>query len=193
MKETFTLPGYLLKIMATQLLLLFFSNRAFAQTTYYDNYAFRIPLTLNNASLGTSTDQTNFVALLKVVSPNFVTGACSNQTGGSTSIPNFAIIDSAFSTSSELSYQVENYDTATGTIYFWVRIPTLYKTGSASGSNKFYCYFGPTGTPSVTHTAAWQKLTWSNVTTSSGISYSGVWHFNESPSAAAPQFTDATV
>ena len=174
-------------------MLVLFSANAHAQTTYYDNYAFRIPLTLNNASLGTSTDQTNFVALLKVTSPNFVPAVCSDQTGGiSSSIPVFAIIDSAYSTTTELNYQVENYNTTTGVIYFWVKIPILYKTGSANGSNKLYCYFGSTN-PSVSHTTAWQKLTWSSVTATAGINYSGVWHFNEDPAGAAPQFADATV
>lgn len=167
-------------------------NGVYAQTTYYDNYAFRIPLTLNNASLGISTDQTNFVALIKVTSPNFVSAVCSDQTGGiSSTVPQFAIIDSAYSTTSELYYQVENYNTTTGVIYFWVRIPTLYKTGSSKGSNKLYCYFGSTN-PSVTHDASWQKLTWSN-TTSANVTYSGVWHFNEDPTGPAPQFEDATV
>jgi len=164
-----------------------------SQSTYYDTYAFRIPLTTNNTSLGIATDQTNFVALLKVVSPNFITGPCSNPTGGSSSVPPFAIIDSAYSTSSELFYQIENWDSTTGTIYFWVRVPTLYKSGSANGSNKFYVYFGPTGTPAVSHTSTWQKQTWSNVTATAGITYGGVYHFNESPSGAAPQFSDGTV
>jgi hypothetical protein len=183
----------LLKIAILPVMLIFVSNNVYSQTTYYDNYAFRIPLTLNNASLGTTTDQTNFVALVKVTSPNFVSGVCSDQTGGlSSTVPVFAIIDSAYSTTTELNYQVENYNTATGVIYFWVKIPTLYKTSSPNGSNKLYCYFGSTN-PTVTHNTAWQKLTWSNVTATAGINYSGVWHFNESPSGTAPQFSDATV
>src|ERR1700761_5767147 len=87
-----------LKLAIIPLLLLLSNNKAYSQTTYYDNYAFRIPLTLNNSSLGISTDQTNFVALLKIVNPSFVNGNCTNQTGGSTSVPPFAIIDSAYST-----------------------------------------------------------------------------------------------
>jgi len=174
-------------------MLILLSSSVFAQTTYYDNYAFRIPLTLNNASLGITTDQTNFVALLKVTSPQFVSAVCSDQTGAlSSSIPVFAIVDSAYSTSTELNYQVENYDATTGIIYFWVKIPVLYKTGSVNAPNKLYCYFGSTS-PSVTHSTAWQKLTWSGVTATAGINYSGVWHFNEDPSGAAPQFSDATV
>lgn len=192
MEKTFTLLHRILRTFII-LMIFFFCKEAYAQTTYYDNYAFRIPLVTNNASLGISTDQTNFVALLKVVSPAFVGGPCSNQTGGSTSVPPFAIIDSAYSTSTELYYQIENWDAATGTIYFWVRVPTLYKTGSIHVANKFYCYFGSTSTPSVTHNTAWQKLTWSSVTATAGINYSGVYHFNEDPSAAAPQFADGTI
>jgi hypothetical protein len=193
MEKTFTVPQFVLKIAVLTMMILFFSKEVHSQATYYDNYAFRIPLTTNNASLGIATDQTNFVALIKVVSPSFIAGPCSSQAGGSTSVPPFAIIDSAYSTTTELYYQVENWDTATGTIYFWVRVPTLYKTGSVSGSNKFYCYFGSTSSPSVTHNAAWQKLIWSSVTATAGINYSGVYHFNENPAGAAPQFSDATV
>jgi hypothetical protein len=189
MKRTLTLSNPIFKLAILYTMLILLSSKAHAQSTYYDNYAFRIPLTLNNSSLGISTDQTNFVALIKVTSLAFVSSACSDQTGGlSSSIPNFAIIDSAYSTGTELNYQVENYNTTTGVIYFWVKVPLLYK----SVSNKLYCYFGSTN-PSVTHNAAWQKLTWSNVTATSGINYSGVWHFNENPSGAAPQFSDATV
>jgi len=193
MKKPLTLLHGILKMAILPVMLILSGNMAYSQTTYYDNYAFRIPLTLNNASLGITTDQTNFVALLKVTSPNFVSGVCSDQTGGlSSSIPVFAIVDSAYSTTAELNYQVENYNTTTGVIYIWVKIPTLYKTGSANGANKLYCYFGSTS-PSISHTAAWQKLTWSSVTATAGINYSGVWHFNEDPSGAAPQFSDATV
>ncbi len=193
METSSTLLHRVVKITILPIMLVLFSNNAHAQATYYDNYAFRIPLTLNNASLGTSTDQTNFVALIKVTSPNFISGVCSDQTGAlSSSIPAFAIVDSAYSTATELNYQVENYNSTTGVIYIWVKIPTLYKTGSVNGANKLYCYFGSTS-PSVSHTTAWQKLTWSSVTATAGINYSGVWHFNEDPSAAAPQFSDATV
>ncbi len=193
MENTFTLPRILFRIFIITTAIILSGNAAHSQATYYDTYAFRIPLTTNNASLGIATDQTNFVALLKVVSPNFVAGPCSNLTGGSTSVPPFAIIDSAYSTATELNYQIESWDTATGTIYFWVKVPTLYKTGSPNGNNKFYVYFGPTGATAVSHTTAWQKLTWSNVTAAAGITYGGVYHFNEDPAGAAPQFADGTV
>jgi len=193
MKRSFILLHRLLKAAILPMMLILFNNSAYSQTTYYDNYAFRIPLTLNNASLGIVTDQTNFVALLKVTSPAFVSAVCSDQTGAlSSAIPVFAIVDSAYSTATELNYQVENYNAATGVIYFWVKMPVLYKTGSVNGSNKLYCYFGSTS-PSVTHSTAWQKLTWSGVTATAGINYSGVWHFNEDPAGPAPQFSDATV
>jgi trimeric autotransporter adhesin len=193
MKKTFTLSQPLVRVVFLIVTIALCHKAAYSQATYYDTYAFRIPLTTNNTSLGIATDQTNFVALLKVVSPNFITGPCSNPTGGSSSVPPFAIIDSAYSTSTELFYQVENWDSTTGTIYFWVRVPTLYKTGSPNGNNKFYVYFGPTAGTAVSHTTAWQKQTWSNVTAAAGITYGGVYHFNEDPSGPAPQFADGTV
>jgi hypothetical protein len=192
MKSKSTLSRCFIKFALLPVLLILFSNAAHSQTTFYDNYAFRLPITLNNASLGTTTDQTNFPVLLKLVNSAFISAVCADQTGALTStVSNFAVIDSAYSTSSELNYQIENYDATTGTIYVWVKIPTLHKTGSASGADKLYFYFGSLS-PAISHTTTWQKQTWSNVTTSSGINYSGVWHFNESPGGTAPQFADAT-
>ncbi|MBS1503645.1 MAG: DUF2341 domain-containing protein, partial [Bacteroidetes bacterium] len=193
MKKSFTLKSGPLRVLVVFAILILYGKTGRSQTTYYDTYAFRIPLTINNTSLGISTDQTNFVALLKVVSPNFITGPCQNLTGGSASVPPFAIIDNDYSTTDELYYQIESWDSTTGTIYFWVRVPTLYKSGSPNGSNTFYVYFGPTGTTAVSHTTTWQKQTWSNVTGTAGINYSGVYHFNEDPSGTAPQFADGTV
>ena len=105
MKRSFILLHRLLKAAILPMMLILFNNSAYSQTTYYDNYAFRIPLTLNNASLGIVTDQTNFVALLKVTSPAFVSAVCSDQTGAlSSAIPVIAIVDSAYSTATELNY-----------------------------------------------------------------------------------------
>src|SRR5665213_2708127 len=176
MEQKLILPRRFLKFAILPLLLVVVGSHAYSQTTFYDNYAFRLPVTLNNPSLGTATDQTNFPVLLKLVNSAFISATCSDQTGALiSSVANFAVIDSAYSTSSELYYQIENYNATTGTIYVWVKVPTLHKTGSASGSDKLYFYFGSLS-PSVSHTATWQKQTWSNVTTSSGISYSVVWH-----------------
>ena len=144
-------------------------------------------------SVSQRTKIQHFVALLKVVSPNFYSRALFKHDRRFCCSSAFAIIDSAYSTTSELNYQIENWDSTTGTIYFWVKVPTLYKTGSANGNNKFYVYFGPTGTTAVSHTTTWQKQTWSNVTAAAGITYGGVYHFNENPSGAAPQFSDGTV
>ncbi len=183
-----------LKIAILGVLLLLLGNNAWSQTApAYSPYAFVIPLTLNNSSLGITNKQTNFVALVKVTSPNLITGVCQDATGSSTSIPNFAILDATNYTGSELHYQVENYNSATGVIYFWVNIPTLYaSSGASAGTNKLWCYFGPVSTPTVSHTANWQKLTWSNCT-STNVTFSGVWHFNDDPAGTAPQFADATV
>ena len=88
MKKSIISWHRLLKTAIAPLMLILLSNSAHSQTTYYDNYAFRIPLTLNNASLGVATDQTNFVALLKITNPSFVSGVCSDPTSGlSSAIP----------------------------------------------------------------------------------------------------------
>ncbi|MDR3693255.1 DUF2341 domain-containing protein [Mucilaginibacter sp.] len=134
----------------------------------YGNYAFSDPITLNTTSLGITSNQTNFPALLSIQDNNLIiSGACTDKVY----YPNGPNYDFAFydnSTGSECYYQVESYNQTTGTLLVWVQIPTL--TYATNKSITFY--YGSTS-PSTTHNTTFYQNTWAS-------DYKGVFHFNES-------------
>src|SRR6202012_4677464 len=102
----------------------------------YGNYAFSDQITLNSASLGITSNLTNFPALLSIQDNNLIiSGTCTDKVFNPTG-PNydFAFYDPA--TSSELYYQVESYNQTTGTLLVWVQIPTL--TYATNKTIEFY-------------------------------------------------------
>ncbi|MBB3054945.1 DUF2341 domain-containing protein [Mucilaginibacter gotjawali] len=134
----------------------------------YGNYAFSDPITLNSASLGITSNLTNFPALLSIQDNNLIiSGACTDKVY----YPNGPNYDFAFydnTTGAECYYQVESYNQTTGTLLVWVQIPTL--TYATNKSITFY--YGSTS-PSTTHNTAFYQNTWAS-------DYKGVFHFNES-------------
>jgi len=147
---------------------------------FTSNYILQKTITLNNNLLGIGADLTNYPVLLKVQDNNLIPAVanCGATVLSSSSNPDVAFVDPS-SPTTELNYEIESYNSTTGTLYVWVKVPTL----KASGTNTLYMYFG-TATPSAAHTSAFTKATWSNVTGSSN-SFKGVWHFNENPASAS--------
>jgi hypothetical protein len=141
-------------------------------------YAFKKQLVLNNAAVGMSADQTNFPALVYIQdNALIVNNTCSNQVQYPTGNYSGALVgtnyDFAFlnpSSTTELNYQVENYNPVTGTLLVWVKIPTLY----AATNNTLSFYFGSL-TPA--HSAATIAATWPS-------DYQAVYHFNEGSTTA---------
>jgi trimeric autotransporter adhesin len=133
----------------------------------YGNYAFTDPVTLNTASLGISTNLTNFPALLSIQDNNLIiAGTCTDKVY----FPNgpnydFAFYDPAAST--ELNYQIESYNQTTGTLLVWVQIPTL-----TSSTNKSILFSYGSMAPTVTHNTAFYQKTWAT-------DYQAVYHFSE--------------
>ena len=152
--------------------------------SFSSSYLLQKTITLNNALLGISGNLTNYPVLLKIQDNNLIPGVatCGNVISSSSN-PDVAFIDPD-NPSSELNYEIESYNSTTGTLYVWVKLPTL----KSSGTNTLYMYFG-TATPSVAHTSAFTKATWTGVTGSLN-SFKGVWHFNENP--ASTSVLDAT-
>lgn len=76
-----------------------------------------------------------------------------------------------------LPYEIERWNEA-GTSTAWVRLPTI-TAGSDTGY--FYLYYGnPNAAADETASSLWSD------------NYQGVWHFQESPADAAPQFQDSS-
>ncbi|HVW94580.1 MAG TPA: DUF2341 domain-containing protein [Mucilaginibacter sp.] len=133
----------------------------------YGNYGFKKSVTLNTTSLGITSNLTDFPALLSIQDNNLIiSGTCADKVFNPDG-PNydFAFVDAA--TGSELYYQVESYNQATGTLLVWVKIPTLtYATNNA------ITFFYGSQSPTVTHNTAFFQNTWSS-------DYKAVFHFNE--------------
>lgn len=77
----------------------------------------------------------------------------------------------------KLDHQLEDYDSVTGSLSAWVRIPVLSTTSNTS----VYMYYGNGTVNSSTSTSS----VWAS-------SYNGVWHLTENPGGTAPQILDGT-
>lgn len=77
-----------------------------------------------------------------------------------------------------LNHEIEKWNYG-GTSQIWVRIPTI---NASSDTGYFYMYYkNPAAPDAQNKTGTWTKANlWS------------VWHFNEDPAGAAPQYLDAT-
>ncbi|WP_216846657.1 S-layer family protein, partial [Mucilaginibacter sp. L196] len=138
------------------------------------NYAFTQPITLKSSLInagsvqGISSTLYNFPALVSITEPALIKSAapsCTNNIMSPTGGPNG--YDFAFTTqnsTAELNYQVESYNTTTGTLLVWVQVPAL--TPTDVGLN---FYFGST-TPN--HSTTFTAATWSS-------DYNEVYHFDE--------------
>ena len=77
----------------------------------------------------------------------------------------------------KLDHEIESYDSATGTLVAWVRIPIL----SSSADKVIYLNYGNPASPDQSNPpGVWDA------------NYAGVWHLNEDPSGTAPQSVDST-
>ena len=77
----------------------------------------------------------------------------------------------------KLDHEIESYDSGTGTLVAWVRIPNL----SSSADKVIYLNYGNPSSPDQSNPpGVWDST------------YAGVWHLNEDPSGTAPQSVDST-
>ncbi|WP_207424231.1 DUF2341 domain-containing protein [Desertivirga brevis] len=132
---------------------------------YYGNYSYRKQLTLNTTTyVSGNADLINFPVLISITDNDLIRQGKITDKLKSATANDIAFTDAAGDQSSELNYQIESYDAATGTLKVWVRIPTLKK----ASNNVLYFYFGSPAPPA--HPAA--KDTWTS-------DYKAVFHFNE--------------
>ncbi|MGC4119799.1 MAG: DUF2341 domain-containing protein [Myxococcales bacterium] len=77
----------------------------------------------------------------------------------------------------QLSHEIERYNSTTGALVAWVKVPNL----SSTANTVLYLYFGnPASTDQQAATDVWD------------LHYRGVWHLAEDPSGTAPQMADST-
>ncbi|WP_428327328.1 DUF2341 domain-containing protein [Mucilaginibacter sp.] len=156
------------------------STQTVTVTGVFGTYAFSKPLVLNTSSIsngGITTTLTNFPALVYIQDNNLKIGsACADKVqyplgnySGSTAGTNYDFAFTVVGGSTELNYQVENYDPVGGTLLVWVQVPSITSTNT-----NLTLYFGSL-TPA--HGTTFTQSTWSS-------DYQAVYHFNEGSASA---------
>ena len=135
--------------------------------SWSNGYSYRSAITIDHTKVP-NTDQTNFPVLISGTDANLAT---TGNGGLVTSSSGYDIIftsDAAGST--ELPFERESYNASTGSVVYWVQVPTL----SHSVDTIVYMFFGNS---SVTTDQSNKTGVWDS-------NYKGVWHFNQTPSGS---------
>lgn len=135
-------------------------------------YAYGKTITINASQVVGSTNLIDFPVLLKLVDSDLRSvnngGKVYNRNG-------FDIVFTMSDCSISLYHQIEKYDSLTGELHAWVRIPSL----SPSSNTTIHMYYGNSSISSTNSSSS----TWNN-------DYVTVHHLNQDPSSAPPQMLD---
>ncbi|MBP9690988.1 DUF2341 domain-containing protein [Candidatus Woesebacteria bacterium] len=143
--------------------------QAVSGDTWWNNaYGYRKILTFNNSAQ--AENLTDFPVLVKLTASNF--DFSKTQSAGQ----DIRFLDSDNST--ELSYEIEKWDSSAQQALIWVKVPQV---DASSASDYIYLYYGnPSDSDGQAITSVWNS------------NYKAVWHLGEDPSATAPQMNDST-
>lgn len=162
-------------------------NTAHADTTdpwYSNNYTYRKKITIDHTKVshtGATNNLSNFPVLINIQGdPSLI----SSNNKVRNDFNDVIFVNQA--DNQPLNYEVESYDSGSGNILVWVKIPTLYDSAAAQDSI-IYMYYGyPTATPNTT---ANKQGVWDD---GGGGYYKGVWHVGESGTGAVGDYKDST-
>ncbi|MCA9369102.1 DUF2341 domain-containing protein, partial [Candidatus Woesebacteria bacterium] len=135
---------------------------------YSANWLYRKKMDIDSTLVDGSTDLTNFPVLISLTDTDVQAAALSNGDD---------IVFTSADGTTKLDHEIENYNSSTGEMQIWVRIPTLGATSDTS----IYVYYGNSGASNQESIAN----TWNT-------DYQLVWHLNEDPTGSAPQAEDST-
>ena len=137
---------------------------AFAADWYSKSWEYRkkIEISLNSEI---SSDLSNFPVLVSVIDSDFSKAAESDGTD---------IIFTANDGTTRLAHEIERYNTSTGEVIAWVKIPTL----SASTGTDIYIYYK--GVEEIDSSSVWDS------------NYRLVYHLNQTSTGAANEFYDVS-
>jgi hypothetical protein len=140
-----------------------------AGTAWYsaDPWTRRIPITVPAAQVG--ADLADYPLLVSITD-----GSLSVQAQLDGSDIRFVAADGT----TPLDHEIERFDSGTGELQAWVRVPVL----SSSVDNTIYLLFGAPDAPDQQDVRA----TWSSAAAS-------VWHLARDPAGTAPQIDDSTI
>lgn len=124
---------------------------------WYDtDFLYRVSVTIDHTLIGST--ETNFPVLV-------------NVTLDSSHVTSASGYDIVFTSSADvlLDFDLESYDSGTGTVIAWVKIPTL----SSATDTEIYIYYGNS------------SITTNQSTTSTWSEFGGVWFLNETSGGAS--------
>jgi hypothetical protein len=138
-------------------------NNQSSPSTFYSvqdlNYQYRKFIAIDYTKLGSSctSDLSSFPVLISLSNDTDLKNHVTNSNG-------YDIVFRSSDDSVQLDHEVEKYDSSTGTLVAWVRIPTL----SHSANTSIYMYYGNSAVTSPTQNASgvWDS------------NYKAVWHFS---------------
>ena len=137
---------------------------AFAADWYSTSWEYRkkIEISLNSEI---SSDLSNFPVLVSVTDSDFIKATESDGTD---------IIFTANDGTTKLAHEIERYNTSTGEVIAWVKIPTL----SASTGTDIYIYYK--GVVEIDASSVWDD------------NYRLVYHLNQTSTGTVDEFTDVS-
>ena len=137
---------------------------AFAADWYSTSWEYRkkIEISLNSEI---SSDLSNFPVLVSVTDSDFIKATESDGTD---------IIFTANDGTTRLAHEIERYNTSTGEVIAWVKIPTL----SASTGTDIYIYYK--GVVEIDASSVWDD------------NYRLVYHLNQTSTGTVDEFTDVS-
>lgn len=149
-------------------------------TTSY-RYSFYRTITIDRTKVP-NTNQTNFPVLISGTYAGASGAADLRTTGNGGKVQNTSGYDIVFASdagcSSFYKFERVNWGASTGTVEFWVKIPTVT---TATDTVFYMCY----GNSSISTDQQDAANTWDS-------NFKGVWHLQENPTGAVPQMKDST-
>jgi hypothetical protein len=151
----------------------------YAQTTLaHGIFSYRKPITIPAANVSCSTDMDDFPILINITDADLAGKAQAEGYDIIFRALDDTICDDLGPAPCTLDHEVEKWDSGTGELVAWVRIPKL----SASSDTIIYMYYG---NPNVYQSPENPTGVWES-------NYKGVWHLNQDPAGTAPQMLDST-
>jgi 6-phosphogluconolactonase (cycloisomerase 2 family) len=133
------------------------------QVGILSTWTYRKQITINHSLV--DADLTNFPVLISTTDTDLKNNALSN--GSDILFTNSSISWTSGTTAQKLDHEIEKYDSATGQLVAWVRIPQL----SSTSNTTIYMYYG-------------NSLCTANRQNPTGVwdsNYIAVWHLNDTP------------
>ncbi|NTV30970.1 DUF2341 domain-containing protein [candidate division WWE3 bacterium] len=157
----------LVGFFATGIYMFFTPDRAEA-SWYSSSWSFRKKLVIDESKVSGSSDLINFPVLVSRIDTDLKSNA---QSDGDD------IVFTSSDGSTKLDHEIESYNSSTGELIAWVRVPTL----DYNDDTTVYMYYGNSSVSNQQNsTGSWNS------------NYAGVWHLKEDPTGSSPEMKDST-